>query len=680
MQSDESSPVQSDLETGQPPEEIFGEDAIRAAAVSVRMAESAGRRTLPLRTQGGLRGPNSIEQQPHVEVLDLTSGADWDELNNLIRAKASPQIAPWMRCLSLLRCTLEAKLCVVEHHYVCLDHRSEGASFRSQLDAPVNQSAIRLHFFDLTFDESKLFRLGKRELKGYLGYIICRDSGGPIVGRSLLKTPGYVGSRCTEIEEPVNLLGQQLWVRGVPFMQQDERFAVCAHVAAWILAYTAFRRGQIERKLIAEVVAAATFARPMHPVHPPGVFANEVVQVLTDLGLGAFKHDTDFESQTDLPVVSSESLDAETDIITVLEGVLNAYKRAEGQADAPENQRSAALGPDADSGEGIEEWVFASSPNAFAVELLRTLANTNDDELIQVLEADDSAKEIVDLESASVRKYRAMTVRAIDEIFATIVRPYIESGFPIYCDTGDHAIVLCGLTEDEEGPVFYFHDDQFGPYLSSRSIIANSRTHFQRQAFQRDNPYEDRVPDKDLSTIELSKHSYTDDQRGVKAIVVGTPRRLLLTPTSALRWTSRAFESVDNALAKLNGSSDGAELRNIHRVSLLMGIDYKALRRKEAAEKRDRKGADVYASVHLSEWIVLVEGLSGDRKSVLYELVFDGTSSETHPLLQFARFGREVRCVHPQTFPAVETCRIRVSTFEPVKPPSVLRKNVHRVT
>lgn len=681
MLEDDCTGTNRELTTQQVAKQVYDDDVLRATAVSVYMTARVGRRTLPLESEHPAV-PSNIDQQLHVEVLELSSPQDWNKLNNLIRAKASPQIGPWLRCISLLRCTLKAKLCVVEHHYVCLDHRSEVASFGSQLDAPINQSTIRLHFFNVRFDQKKVTRLGPRETKGYLGYIICRDSGGPIVGRSLLKTPNYV-EVSTEVEEPVNLLGQQLWVRGVPFMQQDERFAVCAHVGIWTIAYTAFRRGQIERKLIAEVVSAATFAKPMHPVPPPGVFANEVGPILTELGLGAFKYETDFESQTDLPIVSSESLNADADAVAVLEAVLNAFKRAEqtpvevplGASGVKESRTSEIRHVNDD----YQDWLFDSSPNAFAVELLRTLANTDDDELIEVIKNDEAASETIVVGAASVEKYRAMTIQLIDQIFAVIVRPYLESGIPVYCDTGDHAIVLCGVSEGESGPIFYFHDDQFGPYLSSRSIILNSRTHFQRQAFQSNLVYEDSAPDVDLSTAELSDHNYSDNQRSVRAIVIGAPRRLLLPPTSAMRVVEETMYDVGDTLKEYGDSiADFGDDPN-YRTSLLMGIDYKAIRRSAALKSRDHSGARVFASIHLSEWIVLVEGLSEDRESVHFEFVFDGTSSEGNPLLQFARFGREVRCVHPQTFPAVETGRIRSSTFEPVETPRVLRKSLHRV-
>ena len=156
-------------------------------------------------------------------------------------------LRPWFRSIGVLR-GLGAVTVVAEHYYVCLDHKSEHASFYGHVDEQRNSSTVRLHFFSKAIPREKVGDLTPSQQASYLGYVVCRRGTLPLIGRAMIRVPTDYIDECASVNEPVHLLGQTLSITGVPFMQQDARFAVCADVVAWSIAYTAYRRGVSERE------------------------------------------------------------------------------------------------------------------------------------------------------------------------------------------------------------------------------------------------------------------------------------------------------------------------------------------------------------------------------------------------------------------------------------------------
>jgi hypothetical protein len=77
------------------------------------------------------------------------------------------------------------------------------------------------------------------------------------VGRAVLAPPPDLVSRgavLALIDETISLFGTSLTFQGIPFSQQDGEFIRCAHAAAWICHYSAYRRGLAARHLTARVV------------------------------------------------------------------------------------------------------------------------------------------------------------------------------------------------------------------------------------------------------------------------------------------------------------------------------------------------------------------------------------------------------------------------------------------
>jgi hypothetical protein len=194
---------------------------------------------------------------------------------------------------------LSARTVVIEYHYVCLDYRSEFVAYYAHLDEPMPTVTTRLHFFGARLDESHLGQLTRRQAASYLGFIVCRGGDLPIVGRTVIATPKRRRGMVADVNEPVHLFGQELAVRGVPFMQQDARMAVCANVATWQLHYSAFRRGLFERRFITDFSMIRQDSWPMRIAAPRGFNVEEAVKSLDAAG---FRSITQILERRELPL------------------------------------------------------------------------------------------------------------------------------------------------------------------------------------------------------------------------------------------------------------------------------------------------------------------------------------------------------------------------------------------
>ena len=65
--------------------------------------------------------------------------------------------------------------------------------------------------------------------------------------------------------------------------------------------------------------------------------------------------------------------------------------------------------------------------------------------------------------------------RLVELILDQLIAPYVRSLCPVYAQTVDHALLICGRSETDEGIVHFVHDDQIGPYLAAPSLLAMSR-------------------------------------------------------------------------------------------------------------------------------------------------------------------------------------------------------------
>lgn len=510
---------------------------------------------------------------------------------------------------------------------MCLDHRSEVSAFYSQLDEPIRHSSIRLHFFASELGPEDLMRVDDDH---YLGYIVMRSVGMPPIVRAMIRPPfESVDIRVRSIvavsEELVNFYGQKLRLAAVPFMQQDTRYATCAHAAAWMIHYSAFRRGIAERRLISEIVASTSIGQAMRPVVADGLRVQEVLALLQLNGLSAAHHRLHPPTQLGFCEVRGSDL-VSADLFL---DAVKLYRRTEvhlAEASAS-GATDLAIEPRLD-------------PMMRARHFVRELDAIHN-EMQRSVSVEKSCKLITDAEDI-----RQIMPTLVDALTAEFVRPYIESGFPLYCHTENHATVLCGLLVGPEGhPEYIFHDDVFGPYLVTDSIARAHREDFDAQSATTVGSELTGVPGPERLRAISDRHSGTS--RYVQSIVVPTPRRALLPPLAAVRAAGHFVDAVNRPYVqrlKEEGidSSDQLSSRQETRTRavLMMGVDFKRARRTELSEFAAAQLA--YSSVHLAEWVVVVE-YCDRRGMVTTEFVYDASSGDYEPRLQLLRVFGELR-------------------------------------
>ncbi len=613
------------------------------------MLEFSGHRFSPMTTANGPKVA-AFDPSQLFDVVDLSDDIGWNTLHESVIAGVKYSKAPWNRCLSVLR-GHGATTCVIEHYYVCLDLRGEVAAFNAQLDAPVERAAIRLHFFVDRVANEAISTLSDSQKASYLGYIVCRRPGSPIVGRTLLRTPEYVQNSC-EILESVNFFGQNLKVRGVPFMQQDERYAVCAHVAAWTLLYSAHRKKIIERRLVSDVVAATSPLRSMHPAAPVGLSIDAVQSAIQTLGL----HFPIMEVIGEGDLLTNFSLRGEdfqlsNDQKLLLQSCLLLLSRYMGEND----------------GKGIA-LSFDEDHKLFLSSLWRCLSSIGA----------DCESALRDAGGAEPQRMIELAVSTIDAAVFSELKSHLNSGFPLYCQTSDHATVLCGYSENgEDGNDFFFHDDQFGPYLKSKSIVWASKAEFRLQSYSTTvlrNAAAYEAPRDDLAEMPASFDIGREPNRGVLAIGLCGPARLLLKPSFAL---SSVRAVVDSAKAEwfnssIADSSVTSVISDNYRASVIMGIDYK--RQRLESNTLDVQSRLLISSLHLAEWVVVVEMLSDSASHSIGDFVYDGSSSSHHPLLQFGCLSGQVLYRSPTSWPDIDVAEIPSFQPLPLQVPDQVKK------
>lgn len=189
------------------------------------------------------------EDPDPADVVSVQTDRDWEAL--LRRYRPNHISRPLERCLEVARAG-GARSVVVETRYLDVDYRSEYSSFFSKTFADIADSTHRLHFFARSVRAADITTLSAAVRASYLGYVIIRPSPLGRVGRTMLRPPPELKAVQTVVEESIDFFGQRLTIEAVPFAQQDTQFGRCAHVAAWICHYAAFRRGDVERRPMAD--------------------------------------------------------------------------------------------------------------------------------------------------------------------------------------------------------------------------------------------------------------------------------------------------------------------------------------------------------------------------------------------------------------------------------------------
>lgn len=538
--------------------------------------------------------------EERAEVVHLAEDGDWLDLHRRFTSGSASNFAPWNRCLALLRdhAGSDEVTCVIEPQYVCLDFKSELVSFYAQLDQARQFTTTRLHFFRGRVDQGTLHRLSTGQQQSYLGYIVCRDGNLPLVGRAVLAAPNYIDTVATVVDK-VHFFGQDLSVRGMPFMQQDSRFAVCAQVAVWAIHYAAFRSGLVSRRLVAEIVALSGAIEPMKPRLSDGLAIEDAALLHRNGGLSAQIVSTPNLGDIELPQIPLALIPAAQPVLTRIQ--------------------------DSEVGTTFEPRISADHDVA--------------------LYSSDFALAVSD--ESFLSESGQASAQLVDTLMFHMFEPYLRSNTPIYAGTKDHAVVLCGLSERDGRQVFFVHDDQYGPYLASNTLMSASRDQLIYQGYdtlaypdikgagEGDDVFPADRTRREVETGGTSSWVENDVDRAVHAFVIGGPTRLMLTPADA---EGECLKLLPEAASEAAARHPTRPFRS----TIVMGIDYKHARCGQLNDAGDDAGAAFYASLHLAEWVIVVEdNMSGPGTSE-WEVVFDGSSSNQSPIVQFARFADEL--------------------------------------
>jgi hypothetical protein len=140
--------------------------------------------------------------------------------------------------LKYLKCTSV----IIEDNYIDFDYLSEFSEFYSKSFKEYQSKCCRLHFFSgdclVPIDLFASYpEKGNRLQENYLGFIIVRPLERAKIGRTVLRTPLNEGETSFSLCKsyfPVNLVGHELRILGLPFLQQEAKVSVCATAALWM--------------------------------------------------------------------------------------------------------------------------------------------------------------------------------------------------------------------------------------------------------------------------------------------------------------------------------------------------------------------------------------------------------------------------------------------------------------
>lgn len=181
---------------------------------------------------------------------------------------------------------------VVENRYVDADYRSDYSAFWSGRFEPGTGFTRRMHFFRRELADDEVHVLPADH--GYLGYVIVRPVPYGPVGRAVVAPPPQLlerGATLALVDDEVSFFGNDLKIRGAPFCQQDREFLRCAHAAAWVIAYGAYRRRQVGRFHTADMVALSPNQLSIdRPLPSGGLNYHQLQAIFGGMGLPALMY------------------------------------------------------------------------------------------------------------------------------------------------------------------------------------------------------------------------------------------------------------------------------------------------------------------------------------------------------------------------------------------------------
>lgn len=230
--------------------------------------------------------------------IDPTSDTEWKTLVGELTLKVDAHATrPLRRILEVVR-ENGCRSVICEQRYIDADYRSEYSAFWSRRFDDRCATTVRVHFFGTEVGPDDLHALP--EDPEYLGYTILRPTELGPVGRTVIAPPAELkGATLTTVCDTPTLFGRCLPVTGVPFYQQDGEFMSCSHAAAWTCHYVAHGRGEIPRRLTADITQLSPAELSRFRALPASGLTSEQLQALfTTVGMPAILY-----AASDLPPV-----------------------------------------------------------------------------------------------------------------------------------------------------------------------------------------------------------------------------------------------------------------------------------------------------------------------------------------------------------------------------------------
>lgn len=178
-----------------------------------------------------------------VSLLELSTDSDWIGLHEQIDPTLGN--AAVERLLAQLRAA-GARSALVENAYLDADYSAEFSGFYSRLFRQFRRHCRRLDFFSFSLSDaaaSGVTGLVSAMEEGcdagkYLGFLVVRPVQDAPIGKAV--TNALVAQTEFRLRPQVSArydahpIGAKLFVRGMPFTQQDQRISACAQASIWM--------------------------------------------------------------------------------------------------------------------------------------------------------------------------------------------------------------------------------------------------------------------------------------------------------------------------------------------------------------------------------------------------------------------------------------------------------------
>lgn len=241
-------------------------------------------------------GVRPFSDKSLLEFVASSLKLEWDVVGNLTRP---PQLSRIIRLLKKLGC----KTIVAEFGFIDRDYRSEYAVYYARRFSETSPRCTRLHFFREAIGEVPLLEwLPQLEADHYLGFCVVRPTEFNRIGRTLIRAPDALAApeqntsrrafvTCESVFK-THLLGQELAIKAMPFIQQDTQVGVCAHAALWMVARYMSASGYCPEFLPAEINQLAKARQPGGRALPAeqGLTTMQMLDALSGMGLSCIHY------------------------------------------------------------------------------------------------------------------------------------------------------------------------------------------------------------------------------------------------------------------------------------------------------------------------------------------------------------------------------------------------------